>query len=97
MFFICISLQSSTKLCLYDTLALISAVLSEGAAFQSWISANPGLNFNQLFWFMHFRSTASQNFKKIIAILTQKLYMEKHVQFHKQAVEKFDFNIVTSF
>ena len=32
-------------------------IVHQGPVVQSSISANPGLNFNLLFWFMHFCST----------------------------------------
>ena len=60
-----------------------------GTVAQSTISAKPGLNFNLLFWFMHFRSTAAP-FKtlKNKSFIDQKIFLEKHVALHKQAVAK---------
>ena len=64
---------------------------------QSKISANPGLNFNLMFCFIQLsiiavQHSSFQNFKNIKVVLTQKVFVEKRVQLHKQAIEKFDLN-----
>ena len=62
--------------------------------FQSTINANyPGLNFNLIFWIMLFQSTVHFITLKKKVLLTQKIFVEKHVQLQEQAVEKFDLNI----
>ena len=62
-------------------------VLRYGSVVQSRISANPRLNCNLLLLFKNFCSTVNLN------LFIQKIFVEKHVQLHKQEVDMFDLNI----
>ena len=64
-----------------------------GPVVYSMTSANSGLKFNLLFWFMYFCCIVNFKMVKIQVLLTQTTFTEKHVQLHKQAVEKCDLNV----
>ena len=64
---------------------VIQSVYHMGLVVQSTnLMANPGLYLNLLFWFMHFYSTVCFEPLKITALLTQKIFVERHV--YEQAI-----------
>ena len=58
-----------------------------GPVVQSTISANPGLNFNLLFWFMHSCKTVRFKTLKHKSSIDPKIFVEEHVQLRKQTVK----------
>ena len=60
----------------------------QGPVVQSTISAIPELNFNLLFWFMHFATVRFKTLKYKSSVDPENI-CGKHVQLHKQTVLTF--------
>ena len=67
-------IMQSHKYCSFQSVIIVSL----GLVVQSTISANPGFNFNLLFWFMHFCSSVCfKTLKKIKVLFTQNVFCGK--------------------
>jgi hypothetical protein len=65
---------------------------SNGPVVQRWVSANPWLKFNPLFWFVYFcTSVYLKTLEKWNPINPDKI-LKKHFQIYRQAVRKFALN-----
>ena len=70
--------------------------LSRAGCLKCMISVKPGLNSNLMFWFMHFCRTVRFKTLNHKVLVTQKYFVEKHVQIHDQKTEKFRLNILVN-
>ena len=66
--------------------------INQGPVVQSWISVNPGLKFNPLFWFVYFCTSAYFKTSEKKTPFDPGGFLKEYVQVYKQAVGKFALN-----